>query len=109
MDKVSGSMIRVRRVLAPGLVLEAGGAAASILRMVGDTGAERHVICGKGFGFVRNRRPLREPIVLETANGETMITEMGDVTCKGIGLFACLLCATASSSLLATVLLTDVG
>jgi hypothetical protein len=109
MEKVSGAMIRVRRILAPGLILEAGGAAASTLRMVGDTGAERHVICGKDFGFVRNRRPLRDPIILETANGETLITEAGDVTCAGIDLLDCLLCTTASSSLLATIMLTDNG
>ena len=84
MEKVSGAMIRVRRVLAPGLVLEAGGAAASILRMVCDTAAERHVICGKILVSFATVAHSVNRSFLKTANGETMITEMGDVTWNGI-------------------------
>ena len=56
-----------------------------------------------------HRRPIDSPTILETANGETTITEKADTTCAGIRLHDCLLCPTASSSLLATVLLTDAG
>ena len=77
--------------------------------MIADSGAERHIICGKDVTHVQNRRPLENRIMLETANGETAITEEADTICAGIRLYNCLVCPTASSSALATILLTDDG
>ena len=64
-----------------------GAAAAPIIApcialQADDTGAERHIICGKDHGHVRNRRPLLEAITLETANRETQVTEQG-ASCAG--------------------------
>ena len=71
--------------------------------MMADTGTERHIVCGRDFVHVHNRRYLDAPIILETANGIATIAEEGDVVCGGVHLKGCLLCEPASASLLAVV------
>ena len=106
LEQSSSKMVRI---YAPGLTLQACGAAMPTLRMIGDSAAERRVICGKDSVHVHNRRSHQNPIILETANGEATIAEEGNTSCARIRLENCLLCPTASSSLLATVLLADAG
>eukprot|EP00959_Pyramimonas_sp_CCMP1952_P458996 9477540-Pyramimonas_sp.AAC.1 len=48
------------------------GVACDVLRLIADSGAEKHILCGTDFPRAQNRRPLAQPIVLETANGETL-------------------------------------
>ena len=66
LEKVSGQVLRIS---TPSLTLGAHSVVPDVpLSMAGDTGAERHVLCGKDSHHATNRRPLPEPIVLETAN-----------------------------------------
>ena len=106
LQKLSGQLLRVP---VPSSTLGDHVASHEGLRMIADTGAERHILCGPDFVFAINRRLLDQPLVLETANGETMVRECADAFCGGVWLVSCLLCETATSSLLATILLTDEG
>ena len=47
LDRSGASMVRIS---APGITLQACAATTAVLRMVNDTGAERHIICGKDYG-----------------------------------------------------------
>ena len=115
LQRVSGTMLRIsmpEHLFTSGpdkLIGAHGTSAGDELTMIADSGAEKHIISGKDFRFVFRRTPLRQPIILETANGETTVTEQGDVICDGVHLKSCLLCETASTSLLSLILLTDSG
>ena len=52
--------------------------------MVGDTGAEVHVIGAKDRCYMMNVCERNPPCVLDTANGTIYLTEQGDVLCAGI-------------------------
>ena len=70
--------------------------------MAADSGAERHILAGKDFGHATKRTRLPKPIILETANGETQVTEHCQVCCAGLYLDDVLLCKEATTSLLST-------
>ena len=57
--------------------------------MVGDTGAEVHVIGAKDRCYMMNVCERNPPCVLDTANGTIYLTEQGDVLCAGILLRQC--------------------
>eukprot|EP00959_Pyramimonas_sp_CCMP1952_P271881 5684632-Pyramimonas_sp.AAC.1 len=70
LERVCGNMLRIS---TPNLTLGVNGATVdSPLAMAADSGAERHVLAGKGFWHARNARPLDAPLIVETANGETV-------------------------------------
>lgn len=112
LDKVQGgNMAKLKRIFIP-IELHAQASHVSrpdSLEMAGDSGAEAHILGGKGLHFARNIHTLPEPIILETANGETEITQSCTVTCGGIILHDVLMCPPATSSLISTGLLATQG
>ena len=68
--------------------------------MVGDSGAELHVVGKNDRGYVINERK-RDPLcVSDTANGKIVLDVEGDVVCDGILLKNCVYNPYASFSLL---------
>ena len=57
--------------------------------MVGDTGAEVHVVGEKDRCYMINIRAKDPPCVLDTANGTIHLSEQGEVVCDGILLKHC--------------------
>ena len=57
--------------------------------MIADTGAEVHVIGRKDQKYLMNVRNRRPPCVLETANGQVVLSMEGEVECDGITMWNC--------------------
>ena len=74
-----------------------------------DSGTERHVLAGKDFHHACSRRPLPVPLILETANGDTTISECCETTCGTVHLSDVLMCRNATTSLISTDLMADTG
>ena len=68
--------------------------------MVGDSGAELHVVGKNDRGYMINERDRIPPCILDTANGKIASDVEGDVMCDGILLKDCIYNPYASFSLL---------
>eukprot|EP00959_Pyramimonas_sp_CCMP1952_P352958 7394417-Pyramimonas_sp.AAC.1 len=63
--------------------------------MAADSGAERHVLADGGYRRAMNIRPLDAPLILETANVESVVTDQCDVACGAVLLQGVLMCNAA--------------
>jgi hypothetical protein len=84
----SSSQDLLRKLMCP-VVLTAVPHSNGGIVMVGDTGAEVHIVGEKDHEYLMNIRVKDPPCVLDTANGTIHLGEQGDVVCDGILLQSC--------------------
>ena len=77
--------------------------------MIGDTGAEVHVIGAQDRCYMMNVRQRNPPCVLGTANGTIYLREQGDVLCAGLLLQHCVFNPHAPFSLASISCLVEEG
>ena len=92
-DKLRPELLRMARRHQPGayaVEFETPFCFTWKLAMISDGGAEQHIACPMDYHRLFNRRAAPPGIVLETANGDSRVSEAGDMVVKDV-----LYCPTA--------------